>query len=114
VGLYRTVCTIPGNFLNDGMYRITVLIVRGGSRTAARADEVVSFTVHDTGAMRKEYTGPWIGSIRPRLDWDTEQLSADVSATPVEPQPVGDGFEAPEAPVAPAAPQPVGGKERGS
>jgi homopolymeric O-antigen transport system ATP-binding protein len=91
VGLYRTVCTIPGNFLNDGMYRVTVLVIKDGSRTAARVDEVVSFTVHDTGAMRKEYTGPWIGSIRPRLAWDTEQLSGEVVADPIEPVPDASG-----------------------
>jgi lipopolysaccharide transport system ATP-binding protein len=115
VGLYRTVCTIPGNFLNDGMYRITALIVRGGTWTAARADDVVSFTVHDTGAMRKEYTGPWVGSIRPRLSWDTEQLSGEVTTAPVQSEPMaGEGLEAPQAPQAPAAPEPVGRREHAS
>ncbi len=90
VGLYRTVCTVPGNFLNDGLYKITPLVIRDGSRTAARVDEAVSFTVHDTGAMRKEYTGPWIGSIRPRLAWETEQLTDTVEAGLVEPEPVSE------------------------
>jgi lipopolysaccharide transport system ATP-binding protein len=106
VGLYRTVCTIPGNFLNDGMYRITVLIIRGGNRTSAEVEEVVSFTVHDTGAMRKEYTGPWIGSIRPRLAWDTQQLSAEVRADVVEaiPGPGGEPEASPRPPAPPEAP----------
>ena len=112
VGLYRTVCSIPGNFLNDGLYRLTVLVVRDGTWTAARADEVVSFTVHDTGAMRKEYTGPWVGSIRPRLAWDTEQLSDGVEAGQIEPEPMTPAApEGPPAPQAPAAPDPVAGEE---
>ena len=41
----------------------------------ARADEVVSFSVHETGEMRKEYTGVWIGVVRPKLEWHTELKS---------------------------------------
>jgi len=37
--------------------------------------DILSFTVQDTGIMRKEYTGKWIGAVRPRLDWHTVQLS---------------------------------------
>jgi lipopolysaccharide transport system ATP-binding protein len=78
-GLYRSVCTIPGNFLNDGMYRVSVWVLKDSSRPQVRAEEVVSFTVHDTGAMRREYTGPWIGAIRPRLSWESERLEIDQS-----------------------------------
>jgi len=80
VGLYRAVCVVPGNFLNDGMYRASAWIVKDGSREQLRAEEVVSFTVHDTGAMRREYTGPWVGAIRPRLLWETERMEDGVKA----------------------------------
>lgn len=55
--------------LNDGLYKIMLIIDR------LVASDVISFEVHDTGVMRKEYTGPWIGTVRPRLDWQTTQLS---------------------------------------
>ena len=74
VGLYRAVCAVPGNFLNDGMYRASAWVVKDSSREQIRAEEVVSFTVHDTGAMRQEYTGPWVGAIRPRLFWETKRM----------------------------------------
>ncbi|HET6495816.1 MAG TPA: ABC transporter ATP-binding protein [Thermoleophilia bacterium] len=80
VGLYRAVCTVPGNFLNDGMYRVSAWVLKDGSRPQVRADEVVSFTVHDTGAMRQEYTGPWIGAIRPRLAWETDRMEDELTA----------------------------------
>ena len=35
-------------------------------------EKVISFNVIDTGGMRKEYSGPWVGIVRPRLAWSTE------------------------------------------
>jgi len=76
-GLFRTSCTIPGCLLNDGLHGITVYI---NEKTAydniVLARDVLSFTVQDTGVMRKEYTGKWLGAVRPRLDWHTTQLSS--------------------------------------
>ena len=37
--------------------------------------DILTFAVHDTGAMRKEYTSKWIGAVRPRLHWQTTQLN---------------------------------------
>ncbi len=74
-GLFRTSCSVPGNFLNDGQHSVTVYI---NERTAydniILLRDILSFTVQDTGMMRKEYTGKWIGAVRPRLDWQTTQL----------------------------------------
>ena len=76
VGLYRTSCTIPGNFLNDGLYKIHAFLVRDNNRIEAKVLEAVSFTVHDTGTMRREFHGRWIGSVRPRFAWSTERIEA--------------------------------------
>jgi hypothetical protein len=35
------------------------------------AENAISFAVEETGEMRKEYTGEWIGLIRPKLNWET-------------------------------------------
>lgn len=75
LGLFRTSCTIPGNFLNDGPHSISVFINRiTASEIILTIRDVLSFTVQDTGAMRKEYTGTWIGAVRPRLDWQTVRI----------------------------------------
>jgi lipopolysaccharide transport system ATP-binding protein len=72
VGLFQSVCRIPANFLNEGTYSINAIVGTDVSHTAARADNVVSFRVYDTGTMRKEISGGWLGVVRPRLAWQTE------------------------------------------
>ena len=75
LGLFRTSCTIPGNFLNDGPHSISIFINRmAASEIILNIRDVLSFIVQDTGAMRKEYTGAWLGAVRPRLDWQTVRL----------------------------------------
>jgi lipopolysaccharide transport system ATP-binding protein len=76
VSLYRTVCTLPGNFLNEGRYSINAMIMTDISKVEAFVKEAVSFYVYETGGMRAEYGGPWLGVVRPRLEWKTERLGA--------------------------------------
>jgi len=80
VGLFRTTCKLPGNFLNDGRYSINAIVLTDVSNVEVFATEAVSFTVHETGAMRKEYGGGWLGVVRPKLAWQTEHLQASDSA----------------------------------
>jgi lipopolysaccharide transport system ATP-binding protein len=70
-GVFRSVCRIPGNFLNEGRYSITAIVGLVPTKTQILEDAIVSFTVHDTGEMRKDYLGDWIGTVRPRLPWQT-------------------------------------------
>jgi lipopolysaccharide transport system ATP-binding protein len=72
VGLYRTVCTLPGSFLNEGLHNINAIVLTDVTNVEVFAGDVISFTVNDTGAMRKEYGGGWGGVVRPRLAWQTE------------------------------------------
>jgi len=74
-GSYSTKCTIPSFFLNSIHYSISVFL--GTDETFSdmtSAEEVVSFEVNETGDMRKEHTGTWIGAIRPKLSWQTKQF----------------------------------------
>jgi lipopolysaccharide transport system ATP-binding protein len=80
IGLFQSVCRIPGNFLNDGLYSVTAIVGKGIADTQILEDYILSFHVHDTGEMRKEYLGSWVGPvIRPRLAWHTEYLDNDIS-----------------------------------
>lgn len=83
-GLYRTVCKLPGNFLNEGLYHINAFVLSEVTNIEIRLDEAVSFTVHDTGEMRQEYLAGWIGVVRPKLDWQTDFLAPLHEKTPVE------------------------------
>ncbi len=75
-GLYRTSCEIPANFLNDGTYSINVFVLKGGRDVQLSLMDAVSFTVVDTGTMRKEYSGYWLGMVRPRLRWWSEHIDS--------------------------------------
>jgi lipopolysaccharide transport system ATP-binding protein len=76
IGIYRTECTIPSNFLNDTRYFVSLSLGPEIGTAWIRLDSVLSFLVHDTGAMRQEYTGSWIGPVvRPKLHWLTQSLS---------------------------------------
>ncbi len=72
VGLYHSTCRIPGNFLNEGRYVISAFLGQVPSRIVVTEESVLTFDVHDTGAMREVYFGSWAGPvIRPRLPWNT-------------------------------------------
>ena len=76
VGLFRTVCTIPGGLLNDGLHSVSIFI-NGSWRAEDNivvARDALAFEVRDGGEMRKEYFGPWRGAVRPRLAWQTERV----------------------------------------
>jgi lipopolysaccharide transport system ATP-binding protein len=75
IGNYRSTCVIPAHFLNDSTYRVSVFGVCNYANIDVQAEECLAFKGHDDGEMRKEYTGKWIGQIRPRLHWNTEKLS---------------------------------------
>ena len=77
-GLYRSACTIPANFLNEGTYYVTVyLVTLGPISVEAEASQVLSFNVFDTGVMREAGAGSrWDGAVRVRLPWRTEALAA--------------------------------------
>jgi lipopolysaccharide transport system ATP-binding protein len=66
-GLIRGICYIPGNFLNDESYQITMMIVQDTS-TVLYTYENMSFTVHD---IEREFNwyGKWSGVVRPNLKW---------------------------------------------
>jgi lipopolysaccharide transport system ATP-binding protein len=73
-GRYVSKFIIPGDFLNDKSYLISAFLVPEDSADTARAEEVLSFTVTDTGGMRKEFGGDWWGLIRPKMQWNTSFL----------------------------------------
>jgi len=70
-GKYKSICKIPGNFLNDKNYSINAFLVPEDMNDIGIAEDALSFSMEETGEMRKEYTGDWWGIIRPKLYWST-------------------------------------------
>lgn len=71
-GLFKSSCTIPGHFLNEGLYSVSVLVFNRVSHVELNAKEVIRFNVQDTGSMGAEWRGRWAGVVRPRLAWQTK------------------------------------------
>ena len=72
-GKVKGVCHIPSNFLNDGVYRVRLLIVKDQSVALIDLDNVATFEVHDVKREGAWY-GKWIGAVRPKFDWQTTIL----------------------------------------
>ena len=78
-GIYKTSCIIPANFLNEGSYKISVFLAPSISfKEMTEAREVLSFQTHDTGEMSKDYLNTWIGLVRPKLSWNSEQVNSSI------------------------------------
>ena len=74
VGLFRSVCHIPGSLLNDGTYRVKLMFVKDMSRAVCVFDDVLVFDVHeyDRGS---NWHGKIPGVVRPLLEWSTEAIT---------------------------------------
>jgi lipopolysaccharide transport system ATP-binding protein len=79
-GVFRTTCVIPANFLNDDYYSIDIGIVNQRNEWQFRRENVLSFVVHETGEMKKEYMGHWVGVVRPKLAWSTVYLGDELKS----------------------------------
>ncbi len=74
IGLFRTTCIIPKLLLNNGIHYIKLWINQGMTSNIIALDNIISFDAQESEEMRTEYTGEWIGAIRPLLAWNTKQL----------------------------------------
>jgi lipopolysaccharide transport system ATP-binding protein len=83
VGLFRDVCEVPGDLLNDGGYRVELLVVHDAT-VVYRHDDVLMFDVDDSVELRDGWFGRWPGVVRPVLPWRTELLSLGLEEQPVE------------------------------
>lgn len=76
VGQVKGGFSIPGNFLNDGFYRVRLLIVRDQGAALVDMDNILSFEVHDERNI--EWYGKWEGVVRPKFNWRTNFKSMDL------------------------------------
>jgi lipopolysaccharide transport system ATP-binding protein len=72
----RARCTIPGDFLAEGRFTVTVAVSSVNPLTIhAREADAVAFQVVDRSSgdgVRGEFAQEWPGVVRPRLDWAVE------------------------------------------
>jgi hypothetical protein len=65
-GAYSSVCAIPGQLLNDGLYRLTAVADVPYEGVLFVADDVLTFSVERTDGVPNDH---WPGVVRPRLPW---------------------------------------------
>lgn len=75
-GLYKTVCTIPKNLLNCGLYFIKLHAGCPGVRTLIQHQEVLNFSVDISQQHGSTFTEKWPGIFAPKLTWKTELLTS--------------------------------------
>jgi lipopolysaccharide transport system ATP-binding protein len=90
-GIYRSICRIPGDFFNEGMYSVDVFIrVLVPRRYFVRESNLLSFRIQDSGSglsVKGEYPKAWSGVVAPILTWETEVRPLEPGATdPGSPQ----------------------------
>ncbi|MCX2740004.1 ABC transporter ATP-binding protein [Pontibacter anaerobius] len=71
-GIVEGECTIPGNFLNDGSYYISLIILRDTSVVLYHYEECLSFELEDYRENIQWY-GKWSGAVRPKLPFALKQ-----------------------------------------
>lgn len=65
-GLIQGTCVIPGNFLNDGSYYISIIFVKDTSTEVFYLPECIVFDVEDYRENTNWY-GKWMGHVRPNF-----------------------------------------------
>jgi len=74
-GLYACSCIIPKHFLNEGLHHVTVYLHHDRTHEVdVHIPEAVSFDVLDPGDTRGDWSGTWIGLVRPILAWTGERI----------------------------------------
>jgi lipopolysaccharide transport system ATP-binding protein len=86
-GLFCARCHVPGDLLNDGVYRVDVLALNDQT-VIYKQSNVLVFNIHDSSELRGNWYGKWDGVIRPMLAWETELVE---EAQRLQRSPVGQG-----------------------
>jgi len=77
-GMYRSICEIPGNFLSEGSFSVSVAINSEAGQSVCHVFEpqAITFEVFDPlegDSVRGTNSNPWGGVVRPMLNWWTCQ-----------------------------------------
>ncbi len=75
-GLYSSSCVIPGHYLNEGQHFVKIYLTRDNNAEIIDVErpEVISFNVHDNNDTRGDFSGTWLGAVRPLLSWTMKQI----------------------------------------
>jgi lipopolysaccharide transport system ATP-binding protein len=72
-GLVEAECVIPGDYLNDGAYYISIVVVKNTSVLLYTFEECLSFELEDYRGDIKWFD-KWMGAVRPKLPFRVRQM----------------------------------------
>jgi lipopolysaccharide transport system ATP-binding protein len=75
-GVVYANCEIPADFMNDGSYAISLMIVKDKSTVMYNFEEVLIFEIEDYREETSWY-GKWPGYVRPKIDFPITQLELE-------------------------------------
>lgn len=75
-GVVYANCEIPADFMNDGSYAISLMIVKDKSTVMYNFEEVLIFEIEDYREETSWY-GKWPGYVRPKIDFSITQLELE-------------------------------------
>lgn len=83
-GLYRSTGHFPGDLLNSGIHRFTVIVVKDSSTVLFKYESQVPITILDLRQREGSCYGREPGVVQPRLHWVTRllELPADAACLP--------------------------------
>lgn len=76
-GLLRSSFIVPADLMNNGTYRLSLLVFLNGvgANLVADWEDLLVFEIQDAASeLRGAYHGDWPGVVRPNLAWTTELL----------------------------------------
>ena len=76
-GRYVSRCRVPGHWLNEGRYILSVNASAYGVRTYFHEENALSFRVDPTGAVGSQWPERRLGVLRPLLPWEIVRLGED-------------------------------------
>lgn len=73
-GIYKNICAIPANFLNNGVYIIKANIFDKRFSDVFSIENALQLRVDDGIGIRNDFNGEFGGVIRPFFDWRTKKI----------------------------------------
>jgi lipopolysaccharide transport system ATP-binding protein len=71
-GLVEATAQIPGHFLNDGSYYLSLVVLKDGFTPVFQLEECISFDVADYRESASLYT-KWMGAVRPSFPFSIKE-----------------------------------------
>lgn len=75
-GIIKGTCEIPGNFLNDGAYYLSLIITKDTSKMLYYFEQILSFEVEDYRELA--WYGKWMGHVRPKFNFSMKMKSKEL------------------------------------